>query len=250
MRAIALLIAATAFLVCIPSQAQAFRYTHGLTITAHLTDHWTLRDDSECGVNGTGTVELDLQTVGPTRFRPYYDRKAPRRIGTKRGNLVLTVPLGSLVVPMPPRVSSGTIVTTDDTRVIADPDMPEDFCPDLDKSGCGTYPVADAVLSVGGSDPKHLYATAAMPFTGFSVFGVGPCQLGDLEGWSTPQRGGVNVASPSVLTFGPTSAKAIDRYKYRAFSRTTYESVTTVISDTTTVTDEITRTMTVKIVKL
>lgn len=250
MRAIALLIAATAFLVCLPAEAQAFRYTHGLTITAELTDHWTITDTSGCGTNGSGTVSLDLHTVGSTRFRPYYDRKAPRRFGTSHGNLVLTVPLGSLVVPMPPRLSIGTLVTTDSTYTIPDPDLPGDFCPDLDKSGCGSFPVVDALLTVGGSDPKHLYATAAMPFSGFSRFGEGPCQLGMLEGWAEPQK--INLAAPSasVLSFGPTSAKAIQRYKYRAFSQTTYETMRTVLAGSIIVTDEITRTMTVKILKL
>ncbi|MBJ7355113.1 MAG: hypothetical protein JHC98_09825 [Thermoleophilaceae bacterium] len=250
MRPIALLVAATALLISLPAEAQAFRYTHGLTMTAQLTDRWTVKDTSECGVNGGGSVNLNLRTVGSTRFRPYYDRKAPRRLGPKHGNLVLTVPQGSLVVPMPPRLSIGTIETVDNTYIPPDPDIPEDFCPELDKSGCGAFPVVDAFLSVGGSDPRHLYATAAMPFTGFSVFGAGPCQLGMLDGWAEPPNVSINAPSPSVLTFGPTSARAIGRYKYRAFSRTTYETMTTVLSDSVVVTDDITRTITVKIAKL
>lgn len=248
MRQILSLLVALVLVALLPAEAQAFRYTHRLSVTAELTDNWTVRDTGECGINGGGTVKLTLTSNGLSRFRPIYDKKAARRVGVARGSLILGVPVGSGVGAMTSRRSNGTLETSDESLAAPVADDPEIFCEDPDTSGCGKFDVVDARITIVGADPTHLYSNVAMPFGAFA--GASTCQIGMLQDWSNPHAGEVVPDPFSELTLGPTSLRSLKSHRARELTSTTHETTRTELSDESSVTDEITRTITVKISKL
>jgi len=242
---------------CFPAEASAFHFTNKVTMSATLTDNWTVQDTNSCGPVGNGSVGVSLTTDGSTRFRPYYSSSAGRPTSRKLGAYVLLVPQGVASTQMGPRKSSGTITRVDNTVPGPNTIAPDQPCDPLDKSGCGVQNVkSSARIEFTDFDPHHQLGTVGLPRG--DLQGLGACQIGALQSWQTPHSvaGGLDAAGDSLVESGMLlkmpSVASVKRKRTTVLTVTDHKSTTTlpVFDGTATYTDDVTRTITVTIKRL
>ena len=95
------------------AQSKRFPYTHLVSATGHLVDHWTINDSGYCGLVGEGTVTVDYHTVKPALARPFIDPYAGSDNRKSRGSWVLGVPTGGGTADMRSQHATGTITRVD-----------------------------------------------------------------------------------------------------------------------------------------
>ena len=254
MRRLAVLLLGTAALAVFPAEAAAFHFTNKLSMTASLTDNWSVSGGPICTPNGTGSVTLSLNTNGTTRFRPEFSKSGGRPVGTKLGIYVLAVPVaGGTFTHMGPRHSSGSLTTVDNTTPLPDP-TGEIKCDPIDKSQCGTAHIGHAFIEVAGYDPHELYGHATVLNQGFP--GATTCQIGQYDNWipsGNPTASKNGKDAKATLFFKAPSVRSVRRKHTTVLTQTTHEVVTYTEQDADaprTFTDDITRTITVTINKL
>src|SRR5919201_7176918 len=53
--------------------ARKFHYSHRVSISGRLVDHWTVNDTRSCGPVGDGTVTVDFHQRSPAKARVEYN---------------------------------------------------------------------------------------------------------------------------------------------------------------------------------
>ncbi|HEY7632623.1 MAG TPA: hypothetical protein VH817_18100 [Thermoleophilaceae bacterium] len=219
------------------SAARKFHYSHRVSISGSLVDHWTINDTRSCGPVGDGTVSVDFHQRRAAKARVEYNRV--------EGRWEALVPTGGLLGGLPAKPVVGTISLADNT--VATPPLPGFDCLDqpIDKSGCGTSSLGgkadiDGVRRGFTADlsssfrPKH-----------------GECGHGNVESWTQfPQAvGGVNGGLVRVKMPSPRSFK---RHRTVTVTGTVHKSSSFGGSDPDQpkVTDDVTRTVTITFKRL
>ena len=112
------------------SVARKFHYSHRVSISGSLVDHWTINDTRSCGPVGDGTMTVQFHQKRAAKARVEYSRV--------EGRWEAFVPAGGLLGGLPREPVVGTLSLVDNT--VAGPPTPGFDCSDspLDKSGCGT----------------------------------------------------------------------------------------------------------------
>lgn len=238
----AMLILLAALILVVPAEASAFKYTHRITATATLTDHWTTKDARECGMVGDGTFTVQMETTASTRIKPLINKVGSRPVGKGSGLWVLGVPAGGGVTHMGPRKAKGTIMLVDNTV----PNGPD--CELIPRKDCGTFSAKGSQISVGGYDLRHLYANAYI--TSQHLNNTGDCLHGALGSWGrdTSVTGGDNKLGDMLFTM--PSLKKFKKKKSLTLTKTDHKTSSTKYSESISFTDDVTRTITVKIEKL
>jgi hypothetical protein len=112
--------------VCAPAAARKFHYSHRVSISGRLVDHWTINDTRSCGPVGDGSVTVEFHQTSPAKARVEYNRV--------EGRWEALVPGKTLLVGLPAKPVVGTISFVDNTVATG-----LNCSEPLDKSGCGTY---------------------------------------------------------------------------------------------------------------
>lgn len=149
------------------AQSKRFHYTHLVSVTGHLVDHWTINDSDYCGLVGDGTVTVDYHTTKPALARPFIDPYAGSDNPKSRGSWVLGVPVGGGVGHMPSQHAAGTITRVDHATETL-PSTGGDCGGGHDKSGCGTVALGKAASRVLGYDTHRLHADLGTEEFGYS----------------------------------------------------------------------------------
>lgn len=201
------------------AQSKRFHYTHLVSVTGHLVDHWTINDSDYCGLVGDGTVTVDYHTTKPALARPFIDPYAGSDNPKSRGSWVLGVPVGGGVGHMPSQHAAGTITRVDHATETL-PSTGGDCGGGHDKSGCGTVALGKAASRVLGYDTHRLHADLGTEEFGYS---------------RGSRRGELFVNMPRARVLGRRLVKVTgSSHKHSAFSE-----------GGVTVTDDVTRTVTV-----
>ena len=235
----------------LPSQASSkFRYTHRVDISAELTDTWSVTDPASCGSNGDGSLKVTLTSNGVTRIRPFISKFGGRPRSRKAGVWVLGVPGGGGVTHMRSRKATGTITTADNTVTGPNTEYPGEPCYQPDKSDCKTKALKRALVGASGWDLKNLYADFYAG--GGSFRNLTSCRVGVLGSWTYPYNvaGGINRYSDLLLKM--PSARALKTKPVVTITATDHKTSTGKPSENSTesITDNVTRTMTVTFTKL
>ena len=167
------------------AQSKRFHYTHLVSVTGHLVDHWTINDSDYCGLVGDGTVTVDYHTTKPALARPFIDPYAGSDNPKSRGSWVLGVPVGGGVGHMPSQHAAGTITRVDHATETL-PSTGGDCGGGHDKSGCGTVALGKAASSVLGYDTHRLHADLGTEEFGYSRGREVACHVGELAIFSSP----------------------------------------------------------------
>jgi hypothetical protein len=234
----AIALAAIGFWMVAGSAEAKFHYSHRVSISGRLVDHWTVNDTRSCGPVGDGTVTVEFHQSTPAKAWVDYNRV--------EGGWFALVPGPSLLVGLPEKPVVGTLSLVDNTVATPTPGFACD--PPLDKSGCGTFPLRGKA----GIDGVRRGFTVDMS-SGSSGFGPrhGECGHGQLDSWTQlPQIvGGVDGGLVPVKMPSPRSFK-------RRHTVTVTGSVHKSSSfggsdpDEPRVTDDVTRTVTVTFTRL
>ena len=158
------------------AQSKRFHYTHLVSVTGHLVDHWTINDSDYCGLVGDGTVTVDYHTtkaragaavhrsVRRLRQSQVARQLGARRPGRRRGR------------PHAFAARRGTITRVDHATETL-PSTGGDCGGGHDKSGCGTVALGKAASSVLGYDTHRLHADLGTEEFGYSRGSPSPRQL-------------------------------------------------------------------------
>src|SRR6476659_4828959 len=97
--------------------AKKFHYTHRVTVTGHLVDHWTIDDPNDCGPMGDGTVTVDFSLVKPAKATPVLDRYHSSETRPYHGSWVLEAFADAFghIGDMPSKPGQGTVDLVDNT---------------------------------------------------------------------------------------------------------------------------------------
>jgi hypothetical protein len=173
--------------------AARFNWTHRVTISGRLTDHWTVSTPGVCGTTGDGSVTLDFHNKSSIHTLVTRER------GTRKWLLVGLYGSFHQTTFLPPQPAAGSLTTVDNTAH-ANP-RPGDTCLPDDKSGCGMAELRKPRVSLGGHDAGRLR------FDVFSdSFAKSGCQIGQVDrfgdvdffGHKTPE---LLVKMPSPRSF-------------------------------------------------
>lgn len=242
MRPVSLALICAAAILVIPAEASAFKYTHRVTATATLTDHWTVNDTRFCGDVGDGTFSAQLETTGSTRIRPFIDKVGSRPVENGVGLWILAVPGGGGYTHMRSRKAKGSITLVDNS-VPTGPD-----CEPFAKRDCGTFPAKGSFISIGGYNPRKLYGNVNI--TSKYLNNVGDCLHGALGQWNWPRDVTGGDDKEGNMLFKMPSYKKFKKKRSLTLTKTDHMKSTTPYSNTVTYTDDVTRTITIKIEKL
>src|SRR5213080_351030 len=217
------------------AQSKRFHYTHRVTVTGHLVDHWTINDPGRCGLVGDGTVTVDYQTTKPSLARPYIDPYAGLH-----GTWVIGVPVGGGIGHMPPKPAAGTITRVDNTT---ETPPPTGDCGDPpDKSGCGTVALVKPLSIAEGYDIHRLLADLGGEEFGYSHGHEVACHIGELSNFSSPPSlAGGSRKGELFLKMPP--ARALRRRLVKVTGASHKHSSYT--EGAVTLTEDVTRTVTV-----
>jgi hypothetical protein len=138
------------------SQSRRFHYTHRVSMTGELVDHWTFHDSASCGAVGGGTVTVKFRMVSNPRIRLVIDPSKNGEPNNTLGSWVLGVPAGGGIGDLRSQPASGTITRVDGTQ--PGPDTTGDGCTPIDKSGCGTSVLSRPLSRVAGYNRRFLSA--------------------------------------------------------------------------------------------
>jgi hypothetical protein len=208
--------------------ARKFHYSHRVSISGRLVDHWTIDDTRPCGPVGDGTVTVEFHQKAAARALVEY---IP--VETKWFALV---PTGRLLGGLPPQPVVGTISFVDNTVATAPPGS---GCSDpIDKSGCGTVPLRGKADLSG---VRRGFTAEMGNSAGFHPTS-GSCGTGQLDSWTQPP----GVAGGDVLVKMP-SPRSFKRHRTVTVTGTTHKSSSFGGSDPDEpkITDDVTRTVTV-----
>jgi hypothetical protein len=217
--------------------ARKFHYSHRVSISGRLVDHWTIDDTRSCGPVGDGTVTVEFQQRSPARARVEYNRV--------EGRWEALVPGRSLLVGLPAKPVVGTIGFVDNT--VATP-PPGGACSDpIDKSGCGTFPL-QGKADIGGD--RGGFTADMGNSSGFHPRNGG-CSVGQLDSWTQPpgvvggvDGGLVQVKMPSPRSFKRRHTVTVTGTVHRSSSFGGSDP------DQPRITDDVTRTVTVTFTRL
>jgi hypothetical protein len=219
--------------------ARKFHYSHRVSISGRLVDHWTVNDTRSCGPVGDGTVTVEFHQRSPAKARVEYNPVEAR--------WDILVPGRSLLVGLPEQPVVGTISFVDNTvPTMAPPGL--DCSGAIDKSSCGTFPLRGKAGADGG-DTRRLEADMGTS-SGFHPRN-GACGVGELDSWTQPPGvvGGVDGGFVPVKMPSPRSFK---RRHTVTVTGTTHKSSSFGGSDPDEpkITDDVTRTVTVTFTRL
>jgi hypothetical protein len=217
--------------------ARKFHYSHRVSISGRLVDHWTVNDTRSCGPVGDGTVTVEFHQRSPAKAWVSYNRV--------EGGWFALVPTSSLLKGLPAQPVAGTISLVDNTVATTPPGS---SCSEpIDKSGCGTIPVHGKADLLSG-DRRGF--TADLDDSGFRP-AKGSCGTGELNSWTDPPdvAGGLEDALMLVKMPSPRSFK---RHHTVTVTATTHKASSTGGSDPDDpkITDDVTRTLTVTFTRL
>jgi hypothetical protein len=167
------------------AQSKRFPYTHLVSATGHVVDHWTINDSGYCGLVGDGTVTVDFHTTKPALARPLIDPYAGSDNPKSRGSWVLAVPTGGGIGHMRSQPATGTITRVDNTTKTLPPTGGDCGGPD-DKSGCGARTLVKPMSTVLGYDTHRLLADLGTEEFGYSRGHEVACHVGELSLFSSP----------------------------------------------------------------
>ena len=223
------------------AQSKRFHYTHLVSVTGHLVDHWTINDSDYCGLVGDGTVTVDYHTTKPALARPFIDPYAGSDNPKSRGSWVLGVPTGGGVGHMRSQHAAGTITRVDHATETLPP-TGGDCGGGHDKSGCGTRALVTPMSIVLGYDTHRLLADLGTEEFGYSRGNEVHCHIGELAIFSAPpsvaggsRRGELFVNMPPARVLGRRLVKVTgSSHKHSSFNE-----------GGVIVSDDVTRTVTV-----
>jgi hypothetical protein len=232
------------------SRAAKFRYTHRVSVSGRLTDHWTVDDPQACGPVGGGTVTLRFQSKRTTRAKVVIDR-AKNGAGNKLGSWALLAPQGRFhkITDIKSKPATATVVLVDNTTLRP---PPTGDCAPADKSGCGTRTLAGARSSVGGYDRRRVFAdlVAVDEFNRTSAGRTTACQIGGVGFFDSPPKLVGGSRTGAVLVKMP-SARTLARKRVVKVSATVHKQTTTPGDPgSASYTDDVTRTVTVTFTRL
>ena len=223
------------------AQSKRFPYTHLVSATGHVVDHWTINDSGYCGLVGDGTVTVDYHTVKPALARPLIDPYAGSDNPKSRGSWVLGVPTGGGIGHMRSQHAAGTITRVDHATETLPP-TGGDCGGGHDKSGCGTRALVTPMSTVLGYDTHRLLVDLGSEEFEYSHGREVACHVGELGLFSSPpsvaggsRRGELFVNMPPARVLRRHLVKVTgSSHKHSAFTE-----------GGVTVTDDVTRTVTV-----
>jgi hypothetical protein len=213
-------------------QADAsWKWSHRVTISGQFVNHWSVTDPGPCGTNGDGTVTVTFKNKKTIHT---FVNKVP---GTNAWILVGLYHGQTTFLPRQPAIAS---ITTVDNSAPANQPAYLDSCDPIDKSRCGTKQLRKPSLSLGDLDATRLR---------FDVFGAdfrdSGCQFGsatrfgdvDFFGHKTPE---LPIKMPSFRSF---------KRKRSVTVTGTSHDVKSVPDLDATITNDVTRTVTVTFTK-
>jgi hypothetical protein len=218
--------------------ARKFQYSHRVSISGRLVDHWTVNDTRSCGPVGDGTVTVDFHQRSPAKARVEYNPVETQWFAL--------VPGRSLPVGLPAQPIVGAISFADNTVATAPPGV--DCSGAIDKSSCGTFPLRGKADLGGGN--RRGFAIDMGSSAGFHPRN-GACGVGQLDSWTQPPGvvGGVEDGFVQVKMPSPRSFK---RHRTVTVTGTAHKSSSFGGSDPDEpkITDDVTRTVTVTFTRL
>ena len=224
------------------AQSKRFRYTHLVSVTGHVVDHWTINDSDYCGLVGDGTVTVDFHTTKPALARPFIDPYAgsdnpqvARQLGARRRR----PEAGSATCRS--QHAAGTITRVDHATETLPP-TGGDCGGGHDESGCGTRALVGADEHRAGVRHHRLLVDLGTEEFGYSHGREVACHVGELGLFSSPpsvaggsRRGELFVNMPAARVLRRRLVKVSgSSHKHSAFTE-----------GGVTVTDDVTRTVTV-----
>jgi hypothetical protein len=230
-RAVVFGLAAAAIVGGTASQAEAWPWSHRVTISGQFVNHWTVSDPGHCGVNGDGTVTIGFKNKKTIHT---FVNKVP---GTNKWILVGLYFGQTTFLPRQPTDAS---ITTVDNTSATNP-YPGDTCLPVDKSHCGTKTLRKAGLALQGLDASRLkFELVSSDFRNSSTCAMGSVyRFADVYffGHKTPQ---LPIDMPSFHSF---------KRKHSLTVTGTSHDVKTFPDLDGTVTNDVTRTVTVTFTK-
>lgn len=245
-------------LATVPAAAQAFHYTHRVSVEGQITDHWSTTNPGSCAANGDGTITASFHTVSTSRVRPFVTRFSDTIRTNTPGRWVLGVPAGGGAGDMGHRPVTGTVVTTDNTVLNPNVYNPSDPCSPDDKSGCGTAALKHSTVAVTGYDKRSVWVDliagqgGALNRTRQDPSATAFCRSGSLESWQEPPKvvGGVAIYGDMVLKM-PSRKKLAHTHTVKVAGTVHHVTSSSPSSGSAEViTDDVTRTVTVTFAKL
>ena len=211
-------------------QAQAWPWSHRVTISGQFVNHWSVSDPGTCGTNGDGTVTVTFQNKKPIHT---FVNRVP---GTRHWILVGLYFGQTTFLPQQPALAS---ITTVDNTSATNP-RPDDTCEPIDKSHCGTKQYRKPRLSLGGLDATRLK---------FDLVGADfrdtQCQIGSVTRFGDVDFFGNKT--PQLLIKMP-SARSFFRKRKVTLTGTSHDHKSLPDLDAT-ITNDVTRTVTVTFTK-
>jgi hypothetical protein len=232
--------------VALPSQAAAkkFHFTHKITVTGTLVDHWTAASSTACDRVGDGTLTVNFHLKRPAFASPQISR-----FSGPHGRWVLLAPFEHVLTDLPPRPADATISRVDNTTLLTTADQP---CggDTPDKSTCGTSTLRHSRIDVEGIDRARVAA---------SLFGdefadpKGNCLTGSAETFNEPPSvvGGItgNSSNAGAMTLKMPKPSTL-KHKHVVTVTATDHKHSSEGSGDGTITDDVTRTITVTFTRL
>ncbi len=249
---VAVVVAVATAVVVVPTTGEAakFTYTHRVTVTGQLVDHWTVDDPSPCGPVGDGTETVTFQTKKAFRARVYIDRYANSEVRNQAGTWLLVAPQGPFhqITDVRAHPASGTVNLVDNTTPRPPPGG--DCGTPADKSGCGTNSLSRAMSRVGRYDRHRIAAGLQTGELNRNRQGDITCQIGSLEGFSEPPSIAGGTQTGELLLTMPSPRTLAHRHVVKVTG--TSHKLTTSPHDpgSPVLTDDVTRTVTVTFTRL
>ena len=217
------------------AQSKRFHYTHRVSAVGHLVDHWTINDTGYCGLVGDGTVTVDYQ-MKPVLATPIIDPYAG-----SHGTWVLAVPAGGGIAGFPSKPATGTITRVDNTTATLPPEGGDCGGPP-DKSGCGSVALVKPRSIVQGYDKRRLLVDLSTEEFQYQHGLDVACHIGELGLFSSPPSVAGGTRKGELLLTMPRARVLRRRLVKVTGSSHKHTSFT---EGGVTVTDDVTRTVTV-----
>ena len=231
-RAVLVVLVAAAALGSTAGEAGAkFKWSHRVTISGQFVNHWSISDPGPCGTNGAGTVTMTFQNKKAIHT---FVNRIP---GTNHWILV-GLYFGQTTF-LPPQAANASITTVDNTAPANQPAY-LDSCEPIDKSHCGTKQLRKPRLSLGGLDATRLKFNV---FT--DDFHRTGCQIGSVDSFGDVDFYGTKT--PQLLVKMP-SPRSFFRKRKVTLTGTSHD-VRSVPDLDATITNDVTRTVTVTFTK-
>jgi hypothetical protein len=214
-----------------PADANRLPSTHEVSISGRYVNHWTINETRTCGLVGSGTVTVEFHEKRPVRAEvKYYNRFRMWAFGVHG-------PFGTHEYLEGKRVV-GTVTLVDNTTSRPDPEGERD-CEqenEVEKSGCGTFPLRKGSFSlIGNVRGDRRRVEVGMTSDDFEPR-RGACPSGRSE---SAQFGEMRVKMPTPRGFAhrrrPTTLGG-STHKQRSYTSNDGSTLTTDVTRTVTVT--------------